>query len=192
MKVKKSIGAIIVSLISVIFCGVFYGCGGSESSGENGYKTGNTVSNFTLTEYFDEENGTYKLQDDLDENRVVVLYFWYIGCSPCEEDIPELGGLAEQYSDKLSVVIAHSSEINASSIDMLETYVKDTKNWSFYSLDNVHFTLDNSGGKSVYDKFGGDNVYPTVAVIDGNGTLRFSYSSVLTDGFYTDLQTLLR
>ena len=38
--------------------------------------------------------------------KVVVLNFWFIGCSPCEAEIPELNKLVKDYADKDVVFVA--------------------------------------------------------------------------------------
>ncbi|MCD7729038.1 MAG: TlpA family protein disulfide reductase [Clostridia bacterium] len=150
-----------------------------ESASEVSYEVGDTVSSFTLKKYFGEEDETYTLQDDLDDGKIVILYFWYLGCQPCQEELPEFGEVAAEYSDEVSLVVIHSSTVPTGSADQLETYVADEKymGWNFWAYDNVSFTLDNSDEQSVYTAMQGTNAYPMTVILNSNGVITARYTS---------------
>ncbi|MCD7729153.1 MAG: TlpA family protein disulfide reductase [Clostridia bacterium] len=158
---------------------IYYNVIAEEAVAEVSYEVGDTVSSFTLKKYFGEEDETYTLQDDLDDGKIVILNFWYIGCQPCQEELPEFGEVAEEYSDEVSLVVIHSSTVSTGSVDLLETYVADEKymGWDFWAYDNVSFTLDNSGEQSVYTAMQGTNAYPMTVILNSDGVITARYAS---------------
>lgn len=156
------------------------------------YEVGDTVESFTMKKYFGEEDDTYTLQDDLDAGKVVVLNFWYIGCQPCQEELPDFGELAAEYPDDVSVVVIHSSTVSTGSLSSLEAYVQNYMGWDFWSYDNVSFTLDNSDEQSLYAAFNGTNAYPMTVILDSSGAMRYRYTSKMEkDELFECVETLL-
>ena len=60
------------------------------------YLLGNVVHNFTLYDI----NGTeYRVSDVLEENKLLILNFWFTGCDPCRSEFPTIIDAYEKYKD---------------------------------------------------------------------------------------------
>ncbi len=153
---------------------------------------GDTCPDFTMKKFFGGDGATYTLQDDLDEGRIVVLNFWYIGCQPCQAELPHFGELAERYSSEVSLVVIHSSASSVDKLNELEQFVPDTMGWTFQNLENVSFTVDNSGSDSMFLTLGGRDAYPITIVLDSTGVVRYAqYYSVERDELFGWVEELL-
>ncbi len=179
----------LVFLLSVL---VYYNVFHKETVASTSYEIGDTVESFTMKKYFGEEDATYTLQDDLDAGKIVILNFWYMGCQPCQEELPEFGAFAAEYPEDISLVVIHSSTVDTSyDNNDLENYVTKRMKWEFQYYDNVSFTWDNSGDGSMYYAFGGKNTYPMTVVLDRNGVERFRYPDKVSESFFQDVRSLL-
>jgi thiol-disulfide isomerase/thioredoxin len=78
---------------------------------------GKLVKPFSLTDL----EGNVYTKESL-KGKVVVLNFWFIGCKPCEEEMPVLNSLVEKYKDKEVVFLA----ISPDSKDKLNEFLKST------------------------------------------------------------------
>lgn len=178
----------LVFLLSVL---VYYNVFHKETVASVSYEIGDTVESFTMKKYFGDGDATYTLQDDLDDGKIIVLNFWYIGCQPCQEELPDFGELAAEYPDDISLVVIHSSTVNTNLTAALENYVKNYMGWEFWAYNNVSFTLDNSDDDSMYYAFNGKNTYPMTVVLDREGVVCYRYADKVSESFFDDVKSLL-
>ncbi|WP_316835085.1 TlpA disulfide reductase family protein [Pedobacter nutrimenti] len=108
-------------------------------------------------ELFDIYGTKYTLQNL--KGKVIVLNFWFAGCEPCKEEMPELNRLKEKYKDKGVVFLA----IGRDNADRIKDFLK---------TNNFNYTLLCDGKKTIdaYQVFG----FPTSMVIDKSGLVSYS------------------
>jgi len=102
--------------------------------------------------------------------KTVVLNFWFVGCQPCQIEIPELNKIAAKYSDNPNVIFI-AIALDASFI--ISNSIK--RNPFGYVLI--------PDGKRYADLFK-INLYPTNVVIDKDGKVRFHSSGLYTNNAY--------
>lgn len=91
--------------------------------------------------------------------KVIVLNFWFINCPPCKQEIPQLNELVAEYKDNADVVFL--------AIALDERY--DLK--AFLKTNPYHYNVVD--GRAIANKYN-IRLYPTHAVIDKTGKIKFS------------------
>ncbi|QQL48584.1 TlpA family protein disulfide reductase [Mucilaginibacter ginkgonis] len=119
------------------------------------FKPGTTFANFK-----DKAIDGYKADTKALLGKIVVLNFWFIGCPPCREEIPDLNDLAMRYSNNIDVVFL--------SICLDEGY--DIKNYTKQHPLAFHI-IDK--GQFLAAKFR-VNLFPTNVVINREGKVAYS------------------
>ena len=99
---------------------------------------------------FKDSNGNNFTLDSL-KGKVIVLNFWFIGCKPCVEEIPDLNRIQEKFKDKEVVFLA----VTFDSKKKLEEFVKKKP---------FNFTLVPDSMKIIRQFY--VNSYPTTMLID--------------------------
>ena len=99
---------------------------------------------------FKDSNGNNFTLDNL-KGKVIVLNFWFIGCKPCVEEIPDLNRIQEKFKDKDVVFLA----VTFDSKKKLEEFVKKKP---------FNFTLVPDSMKIIRQFY--VNSYPTTLLID--------------------------
>jgi thiol-disulfide isomerase/thioredoxin len=127
------------------------------------FKTGELIKPFKVKDI----NGK-KIEVKDWAGKTIVFNFWFIGCPPCRDEIPELNRLAIKYKDNPNVIFVGFALDDASDI---EDFIK--KNPFGYRL------VSNAGDYA--HKFG-INLYPTNVVIDKEGKVRLHYVSAPFNG----------
>lgn len=96
------------------------------------------------------------------EGKVVVLNFWFIGCKPCLEEIPELNEVYEKYEKNPDVVFVSITFDEAKKVKKkLDKY-------------NIKYPIVADGQEAceLFEVAG----YPTNMVIDKAGNVSFTFS----------------
>ncbi|WP_396165950.1 peroxiredoxin family protein [Flavobacterium sp.] len=99
---------------------------------------------------FKDSNGNNYTLDSL-KGKVIVLNFWFIGCKPCVEEIPDLNRIQEKFKDKDVVFLA----VTFDSKKKLEEFIKKKP---------FDFTLVPDSMKIIRQFY--VNSYPTTMLID--------------------------
>lgn len=81
------------------------------------YAPGDAVADFTLTTWDDQE---FILSAALAEKDAVVLHFFTLRCGGCEEEMPLIQAMYEQYGDRLAFIAVTIDE--ADTVKQLKTY----------------------------------------------------------------------
>lgn len=98
------------------------------------------------------------------KGKILVINFWFVGCGPCEIEMPELNELVNQYKDHKNIVFISFSRSNESKTRQFLNRKKF--NYPAVSMDE---TLRNEFKISVY---------PTNYVIDENGIYQFASKGI--------------
>jgi len=122
-------------------------------------KVGTQFPDFIMT---DVDGDTIKLKDLI--GKVVVINFWFIGCSPCEMERPELNGLAQLYQTNGDVVFLSFAKNSAAQLQ------------SFLVDHPFKFKPIPTGDGEIKNRFGVDS-YPVTVVVDRNGKYSFYASA---------------
>ncbi|MBQ8769224.1 MAG: redoxin domain-containing protein [Oscillospiraceae bacterium] len=127
------------------------------------YKEGDEMMDFTMT---DVDGRTYQLSQLLQENKLVILDFWYVSCNPCKKEFPYFEAALKAYGDDV-VLLAVDPFYSAEDIRQL----RDDMELSFPVFQDP---LGLSGGFRVES-------YPTTVFIDSTGTIRRIHRSAFSD-----------
>lgn len=144
------------------------------------YAEGDRCPDFTLERVFDTDgaygsDGLKTEKFSMLENRgtVTMLNYWYVGCGPCEKELPGFNRVKEEYGDEIIMIAIHASDMSPdaaiqgflderSNIDSVSGEVTYWKNYS------IMFALDTS---YTYKTFGGKSAYPMTVIIDKHGVI---------------------
>ena len=118
------------------------------------YEEGDEMMDFTMT---DVDGNVHNLSQLLQENKLVILDFWYVSCNPCKQEFPYFEAALEAYGDDV-VLLAVDPFYSAQDIRNL----RDEMGLSFPVFQDP---LGLSGGFRVES-------YPTTVFIDSAGTIR--------------------
>ena len=105
-------------------------------------------------------------ENELKNNAVTVVNFWFSACAPCIGELGELNALNEELKLKGGAVIG----INADTIGGDESMIMEAKNilekkGAMYQ--NIYFPADSEAGKLTYSI----TAFPTTMVVDRNGNM---------------------
>lgn len=97
-----------------------------------------------------------------------VVNLWFVGCPPCEAEVPGLNSLAEKYQDKVNFVA-----IGRNNPKYLVEFLEENK-WGFVHINDYNETL-------ILDDFQFSWGYPTTFIADEKGIIRKAFSGGRTD-----------
>ena len=121
-----------------------------------------TLSAFSLT---DTKNKTVRAQSN--NQRLVILDFWFVGCIPCMEDHVKIKSLLPLFEQKQAELISIS---NDDSFEKWKEYLKKNKySWQQYKKP--------SGIENILTQLG-ISIYPTYVLLSKTGQILFSTYSL--------------
>jgi len=131
------------------------------------YELGDIIHDFTIT---DLDGVEHTVSDVLKEKSLLVLNFWYKGCSNCDAEFPYLSSAYDKYSDKMEL-FAINDYAGETLQDALNHKVVD-KNGNVIETNFPKFFLDVASDPDLFllDKFGSTG-YPTTVMIDRYGVI---------------------
>lgn len=97
--------------------------------------------------------------------KVVVLNFWFVGCAPCRQEIPELNKLVDRFSSSGNV------EFISIALDKKPEILKMLKKLPF-SYRHI------PDGKAIASEQYGVRMYPTHVIINKDGNIAFHTSGL--------------
>lgn len=118
-------------------------------------KLGTDFPDFTMTDI----DGKIISKEEL-KGKVTVINFWFVGCSPCEMERPELNGLTKLYEANENVVFISFAKNNA---EQLRSFLTDHP---------FKFKPIPTGKDEIKTKFGVDS-YPVTVIVDKEGKFSF-------------------
>ncbi len=131
--------------------------GGFKSS----YELGDVMYDFTLT---DINGDTYKLSEMLKKKDMVMLNFWYVGCSNCYYEFPYINNVYKNYKDDIEILA-----INDYTTDTKQDVI-DYPEYLGEELAMPLFKVGNTENDLTLSKFPSEG-YPTTVIIDRYGVI---------------------
>jgi thiol-disulfide isomerase/thioredoxin len=127
------------------------------------FKTGTALKPFKAK---DIDGIKYNINDL--KGKIVIINFWFIGCKPCEAEIPKLNQLADAYQNSPSVIFL------AVALDDKYTILNFVRKTPF------HYHIIPNGRRITVGNYGITH-YPTHVVIDKDGIVRFHATGNTSD-----------
>ncbi len=127
------------------------------------YVEGDQMMEFTIT---DVDGNVYRLSQLLQENKLVILDFWYVSCNPCKKEFPYFEAALKAYGDDV-VLLAVDPFYSVEDIRQL----RDEMALSFPVFQDP---LGLAEGFRVES-------YPTTVFIDSTGTIRKIHRKAFSD-----------
>ena len=117
------------------------------------YKVGSKMWDFTVTDIDGKE---YNLYDILQEQKLIIIDFWYVACVPCKNEFPYFESVHNKYKDDVTILAMNHFD-NEGEIKRLRDEMR------------ISFPLvkENIGLKSAFDVTN----YPTTIIIDSSGRI---------------------
>jgi thiol-disulfide isomerase/thioredoxin len=135
------------------------------------FKTGETIPSFAARDI----NGNKLKLSDL-KGKVVVMNFWFIGCPPCRQEIPELNKIALDYANDPDVIFI---AVGLDDRWAIRDFIKDHP-FGYHIIEN---------GRT-YASMYGINPYPTSVILDKQGKVVFGETSFMPSTFYWIKKTI--
>ncbi len=127
------------------------------------YKLGDVIRDFQVT---DVEGRTLKLSELLKEKDMVLINFWYIGCSWCEKEFPYMNSAYEKYKDDIEIVALNHNDADS------EDAIKLFRDTSFDPPLSFPLAKDYTGiGPSFRMQVANGRGYPTSIIVDRYGVI---------------------
>jgi peroxiredoxin len=161
MKMKKShliIG--IIAIIALVTAGYFFYINTSKAQVETGTEIGMMAPDFTLSDLTQQE---VKLSDY--RGKKVFLNFWATWCPPCQEEMPDIQKLHDNYGDKVTIVAVNVGESKA-------------KAQSFMKAKEFNFPVLLDQNKQITSKYLVRGI-PTTYLIDEDGIIMDKHVGIL-------------
>jgi len=119
------------------------------------FKTGDIMYDFTVKTV---DGETFTLSEALKTKKAVLINFWYINCSWCQEEFPYMNSVYQQYSDDIAIIA-------------LNPYSSDTENAikTYQSASGLTFPMAKTD-TAIVDAFSIE-AYPTSVMIDRYGMI---------------------
>ncbi len=119
-----------------------------------------------------EDGKTYDLGN---LTKPTVLNFWYVTCSNCEAEMPDLNAFHESYNGAIDTVALHSAEVYDREIatDYVRNEKKDIhgKAWNDYSIGFAMDVRLETG--TLYQMLGGNTAWPMTVILGTDGEILY-------------------
>ncbi len=104
--------------------------------------------------------GGKKVSSSSLKGKIVVVNFWFVGCPPCEEEMPLLNKLTETYKQRDDIVFLSFAKTDE---QLIKKFLVNTP----FNYQTV------AAAKSIAEKFN-VSAYPTQFIIDKEGNVQFT------------------
>lgn len=150
---------------------------GQTPPAELGWEVGKLCYPMNIT-LLDGEDTVYNISER--EGKITIINFWYVSCSACVAEMPEINQIATEYGDAVEVIAIHSDNGEDA-----KGYVD--KNWSTY---NALFGFD--ANDDYYYLLGGSGAWPMTLVLDENDIVVAHYPGSITyEELKADVESIL-
>lgn len=125
-------------------------------------------------------------------SKPTVLNFWYVTCSGCVAEMPDINEFYESYGSEIDVIALHSATSYNEAIArafIQENVDVNGKIWKDYSIG---FAMDREvDGVTLYDHFGGGGAWPMTVVLDTDGAVIYRYVNALGEENFADMKAAI-
>lgn len=136
---------------------------GSDMTGLT-YELGDIIRDFTVTAV----DGTeYRMSELLEENKAVILNFWFLGCGPCRIEFPHMQEAYEDYSDKIEILALNPYDGTAETVSQY--------------ADETGLTFPMAVADAEWQSCMNLTAYPTTVVIDRYGMIAMIHKGSIPD-----------
>ena len=136
------------------------------------------------------ENG--KTYDFANLTKPMVLNFWYVTCSGCIAEMPDINEFYESYNGAVEMVALHSATVydQAIATEFVNMYVDGNgRAWKDYSIG---FSMDvKLGDATLYDILGGNDAWPMTVVVGADGKILYRAHGCLTENNLGEMRSIL-
>lgn len=147
------------------------------------YVVGDRFNDFTVVTY----ESTYKegsFSTESARGKVLVVNFWYVQCTPCVAELPDIEDVNKEFGDDVVVVALHANDEDQ---PYAQTFI-NSKGWSEWK---TIFAKD-IGANSYFTMLGGKGAYPITIIVDAEGYISFAkYGSITRDELANAIQNTL-
>ncbi len=138
----------------------------TEVPGTLGNQIGDICYDMDL-DCYNNESGKFNLKDN--RGKVTVINFWGTWCAPCKEELPHFNAVAQEYADRVTVMLVHSGFISAGDEHPTEYISEHFPETPMISTQDV-----DDGENGVYfTQLGGRAVFPMTLIVDADGKITF-------------------
>ncbi|MCH5162157.1 MAG: hypothetical protein J1G38_01550 [Clostridiales bacterium] len=151
------------------------------TAGGTKYNIGSIIYDYSLS-YYDDPDGNLKstlLSEILKGKKGIFLNFYFKGCVPCVNEMPEIVSVGNKYGDDIQFLMVNDTAHGNQDSDILyfqSTYAKNSKLWFVNrarSLFLYNYFTNLIGG------------FPTTILIDCNGQVVFAHTGTMTEASFT-------
>ncbi len=144
------------------YCNVYLTATLRQGTPTGQYKTGDVMFDFTVSAA-SSTVGELSLGGILETKKMVLLNFWFVGCTYCEQEFPYLQRAYARYKDTVEVLGVNCPQTGQTgSMSEITGYARE---------QGLTFPLVQNGVLRLAAAFGVTG-YPTSVVIDGEGVVR--------------------
>lgn len=143
------------------------------------YDLGNVMHNFSFTDLYGVK---YSLNGLLNQYKAVLLNFWYVGCTWCDYEFPDMIKSYEQYGQDVAVIAFNTEPSEATEQNRYKIYeYVENKGLPFIVADTTDPT---TGPLFTSFAFTGN---PATVVIDKQGVVCFKIAGALDESTFNEL-----
>ncbi|HEX5412664.1 MAG TPA: TlpA disulfide reductase family protein [Terriglobia bacterium] len=132
---------------------------GEGATHELGGWVGRTAPSFSLSGAGDKQLTSAGL-----DGKVALLYVWFTGCPPCMKEAPELARIQREFRAKGFEVVGANAD------DLLGLGVSDAARQRYAEKEGITFPIVR-WNKQSNQAYGGISIYPTLFLINRQGTI---------------------
>lgn len=185
-KFRIEIGAWALALVLLLAALICYNIdfkkndnpGGTDASVGN--RVGDLCTDFTLDLY--QGGGTYNLYGN--RGKITLLNFWYVGCGPCEAEMPYIGELSLSEEYDIDIITIHGTSVRSADKFIVE------QGWNEYDIKWAQDIIENNVCQ-IFNKLCNAAVpaYPMTVILDEEGIIR--YNSLAHFESYEQLKSVI-
>ncbi len=134
------------------------------------YKVGDIMRDFQV---IDTNGNTLRLSELLQEKKMVLINFWYVGCSWCVKEFPYMNASYETYKDQIEIVALNHYPSDS------EAAVKEFKESYYETPLSFPMAKDFTGLQSAFEELSTVG-YPVSVIVDRYGMICFLEAGAIT------------
>lgn len=142
------------------------------------YQLGDIMHDFTVT---DQNGNEITLSELLEEKQMVMLNFWYVTCSFCVKEFPNMNKVYDAYSTKAGFVGLNSSNNQASINSFIANFDERFNHYNGTEanpIDVPDLTLPLAVDDQGIERAFGFSVNPATVIVDKYGIVSFIHEGV--------------